>query len=111
MSSPSRSSGRIDFERVKAAALANAEPILRGLLPDGRREGAEWVARNPVRPDRRPGSFKVNVHTGKWSDFATGDRGGDLVGLVALLEGVDQRTAAIRLAEAMGVDPFEGVRP
>ena len=99
---------RIDFERVKAAALANAEAVVRGFLPEGRREGAEWVARTPLRDARRPGSFKVNLNSGKWGDFASGDRGGDLVSLAAFVAGVDQRTAAIRLAEALAIDPFEG---
>lgn len=102
--------GRIDFDRVNAAALRTADAVVTGLLPDGRREGAEWVARNPMRPDRRPGSFKINLTTGKWSDFATGDRGGDLVSLAAYVSGLPQREAACRLAESLGVDPFEGGR-
>ena len=73
--------GLVDFDRVNAAALRNADAVLRGLLPDGRREGAEWVACNPRRPDRKPGSFKINLNTGKWGDFATPDKGGDLVSL------------------------------
>ncbi len=108
MSPPVQTGGRIDFERVNQPALANAEAIVRGLLPDGRRERGEWVARNPLRDDHRPGSFKVNLNTGKWADFATGDRGGDLISLAAFVAGVDQRTAAIRLADALGIDPFRG---
>lgn len=106
MSAPQHQSGRIDFGRVKDASLASAEAILRGLLPDGRREGAEWVARNPARSDEKPGSFKVNINSGKWGDFATGDHGGDLVSLAAFLSGVDQREAAIRLARALSINPF-----
>lgn len=99
--------GRIDFARVSDAALARADGVVRGLLPDGRREGAEWVARNPLRQDRRLGSFKVNLHTGKWGDFSTGDRGTDLVSLAAYIAGVSQRDAAIRLAEQFAINPFE----
>ncbi len=98
---------RIDFDRVNAAALRHAAAVVQGLLPDGRREGAEWVARNPRRTDRKPGSFKINLVSGKWGDFATGDRGGDLVSLSAYVADVSQREAAIRLAESMGVDPYE----
>jgi hypothetical protein len=97
---------RIDFERVNAVALANAEVVMRGLCPDGRREGGEWVAKNPRRPDCALGAFKVNLRTGKWSDFARGDKGGDLVSLAAYVAGVGQREAAIRLGESLGVDPF-----
>ena len=97
---------RIDFDRVNAAALRSSEAVVRGLLPDGRRDGAEWVARNPLRDDRKPGSFKVNLVTGKWGDFATSDRGGDLVSLAAFVAALPQREAAIRLAESLGVDPY-----
>ncbi len=101
---------RIDFDRVASVALANAETVVAAFLRDGRREGREWVARNPRRPDKRLGSFKVNLTTGKWGDFAAGIAGGDLVGLVAYLLDLSQRDAAIRLADALGVDPFEGGR-
>ena len=99
-------SGRIDFERVNRSALARAVAVVRGLLPEGRMEGHEYVARNPLRPDKRLGSFKVNVSTGRWADFATGDGGGDLVSLAAFVSGLPQREAAIRLSESMGVSPW-----
>lgn len=99
-------SGRIDFGRVNGAALARSVAVVRGLLPEGRMEGHEYVARNPLRPDRRLGSFKVNISTGRWADFATGDGGGDLVSLAAFVSGLPQREAAIRLAESIGVSPW-----
>jgi hypothetical protein len=98
----------VDFDRVNAAALLNAEAVVRGLLPDGRREGVEWVAHNPCRDDRRLGSFKTNLLSGRWADFSSGDAGGDLISLTAYVAGLGQRDAAIRLAECLGVDPFEG---
>jgi len=101
------SSRRVDFDRVNRAALARSDDVLQSFLPDGRREGSEWVARNPTRQDHQSGSFKCSTNTGKWGDFATGDRGGDLVSLVAYIRGLPQREAAIRLAEALGVDPYE----
>jgi hypothetical protein len=45
--------------------------LLAQWLPDGKREGREWVARNPTRPDTHLGSFKTNLDTGIWCDFAT----------------------------------------
>lgn len=62
-------------------------------LPDGKVKGGEWVVRSPLRDDRRPGSFAVDLRTGLWYDHATGD-GGDLIGLHAQMYGVDTRTAA-----------------
>ena len=47
----------------------------------------------------------MNLSTGKWSDFATGDAGGDPVSLAAFLAGVGQAEAARRLSEMLGIDP------
>jgi hypothetical protein len=93
----------IDFERINRAALAVLPVVLRRLLPGGRILGHEYVARNPTRADRRAGSFKANVCTGKWADFATGDKGGDTVSLVAYVEGVSQSEAARLLSGMLGV--------
>jgi hypothetical protein len=98
---------RIAFSRIAAAALAHADMIARRWLPDGHREGAEWSSRNPLRNDRKRGSFKVNLATGKWADFATGDRGGDLVSLAAYLFRLSQAEAALKVADMLGVNPYE----
>lgn len=95
----------INFRRVAGAALARSDSILTRWLPDGRREGAEWVSRNPRRHDRRPGSFKVNLETGKWGDFASNAFGGDLVSLAAYLLGLSQTEAARKVAAMIGIDP------
>ncbi|NQW09547.1 MAG: hypothetical protein HQ481_06670 [Alphaproteobacteria bacterium] len=94
---------RLDFERINAAALSALPTLLSRWLPDGRREGHEWVARNPRRADRRPGSFRVNMNSGKWADFATDDRGGDVVSLAAYLANTGQAEAARSLADMLGV--------
>ncbi len=99
--------GRIDFRRINAAAVRNGEAVAKAFLPDGRREGAEWIALNPRRADRRPGSFKVNLATGRGADFATGDRFSDFIGLVAFVMAIGQREAALSLAECLGQHPFE----
>ncbi|PQO21992.1 hypothetical protein C2I36_15415 [Rhodobacteraceae bacterium WD3A24] len=93
----------IRFAAVSAACLAHLPELLATWLPDGRRVGNEWVARNPRRDDRRPGSFKINMRTGRWGDFATGDAGGDVVGLYAYLNGLGQIEAARELMDKLGV--------
>jgi hypothetical protein len=98
---------RIAFRRVADVALGHADALVRRWLPDGRREGVEWVARNPTRVDKRPGSFKINLQSGRWCDFATGDRGGDLIGLGAYLFYLDQAEAAHKIAAALGIDAYE----
>ncbi|MDR3374881.1 MAG: hypothetical protein P4L98_14225 [Ancalomicrobiaceae bacterium] len=98
---------RIAFQRIAAAALARSDEIVGRWLTDGRREGSEWVARNPTRSDHRPGSFKVNLRTGRWGDFSTGDKGGDLVALAAFLFSLDMGDAARSVADMCGVDAYE----
>jgi hypothetical protein len=98
---------RIAFPRIATAARASAAVLVSRWLPDGRREGAEWIALNPTRGDAKPGSFKINLRTGSWADFATGDRGGDLVGLAAYLFRLRQTEAALHVAKMLGVNPYE----
>ena len=93
----------INFEGISAAALRCSDLVVRRWLPGGKRQGREWVARNPTRSDRRIGSFSVNLATGRWSDFATGDRGGDLVSLAAYLFHISQADAARRVAGMLGL--------
>jgi len=90
------------FRTINALALARLPDILERWLPGGRYEGAEYVVQNPMREDRTPGSFKVNVKTGRWADFATGDKGGDPVSLAAYLSGLGQYAAAKELAGMLG---------
>ncbi len=97
--------GQVDFAKINAAALADLPRVLRRWLPDARVVGDELVARNPTRQDRRAGSFKIDIRTGMWADFATGDRGGDPISLIAYLDGSGQVEAARNLAPALGIDP------
>ena len=98
---------KIAFRRIAEAALPHAATLVRRWLPDGRREGPEWIAINPTRADARKGSFKMNVGTGRWSDFATGDAGGDLIALAAYLFRLRQHEAALKVAAMLGIDPYE----
>jgi hypothetical protein len=93
----------INFTAVAAVALPSLPLLVARWLPQGRREGREWVALNPTRADRSPGSFKVNLVTGRWADFATGHKGGDAISLAAHLHGLSQLEAASRLAEMLGL--------
>ncbi len=93
----------IDFSRINEAALRQIRPILERWLPDGRAEGNEYVALNPRRADRHRGSFRINLVSGKWADFATGDRGGDLISLAAYLGRLDQAAAARSVADMLGI--------
>ncbi len=102
---------KVNFGEVKAAALKQVFSLIERWLPDGRREGQEWVCRNPKRADKSAGSFKVNVFTGVWSDFATKDSGGDLISLYAYLCDLSQLDAAVALAQLLGIATDDGGKP
>lgn len=99
------------IKRVAAAALDSIDSILSHWLPGGKHEGREYKPRNPKRADNEPGSFSINLDTGAWSDFATRDKGLDLVALVAYLESETQGKAARRLAAFLGLEPEESSPP
>ena len=94
---------RIDFARLRADLQHRLPDIVRQLLPDGRLVGREWVTLNPTRHDRHAGSFRINIQTGRWADFATDDKGGDVISLAAYLEGTSQIEAARRLINMTAV--------
>jgi hypothetical protein len=94
---------RINFNAINVAALRALPLILSRWLPDGKRHGREFVAKNPTRADRSAGSFRINVVTGKWADFATGDRGIGVISLGAYLFRLTQPEAARFVAAMLGL--------
>lgn len=99
------------IKKVASIALGAIDSVLAHWLPGGKREGHEYLPLNPKRSDSEPGSFSINLRTGAWSDFATGDKGKDLVSLVAYLENETQGKAANRLAAFLGIEPEESNLP
>jgi hypothetical protein len=98
---PSRDS--VDFAAINRAAMAVLPSFLARRLPGGRVKGREYLALNPRRQDQHVGSFKVNLRSGKWADFACGAGGRDLISLVAYLDDLSQIEAAKRLAATLGM--------
>lgn len=95
------------IRQVAALALRAADYLVPEWLPDGRRQGGEWVAVNRARGDRRPGSFGVSLETGRWNDFADDTaKGGDLVSLLAYLRGCRQVDAAQEIDRQLGLGLF-----
>ncbi|MBD5417082.1 MAG: DUF3987 domain-containing protein [Desulfovibrio sp.] len=101
-------SSALDFQALNEAALAHCPGLLERLLPGGKLSGAEYVCGNL---GGGPGaSCSVNVHSGKWADFAAGQGGGDLISLVAEQRGVNQVEAARLLGDMVG-RPVETLPP
>ena len=97
----------IDFVAIAREAVMMLPAVLARVLPGGRVVGREYVVLNPRRIDHHLGSFKIRLtggRAGAWADFATDDRGGDVISLVAYIEQISQQEAARRLARMLGID-------
>jgi hypothetical protein len=92
----------IDFAAVSRAALPHLEALCRRWLPGGRPIGGEWTC-GSLRGEAG-NSCKVNLRTGRWADFATGERGGDVVALAAAVHRMTQADAARELARMLGLE-------
>lgn len=92
-----------EIRKIASYALGSIDSVLNHWLPGGRRNGQEYLPLNPKRGDSSPGSFSVNLKTGKWADFADHAAGNDLVSLVAYLEDCKQSDAAKNLAEFLNI--------
>ena len=92
----------INFQQIAERAIGFSHIICRSVLPNGKARANEWVALNPTRADRKLGSFRINLKTGKWADFATGDKGGDLISLVAYCTNSSQLESAKAIQNIIG---------
>ncbi len=92
---------RVDIADVARASLAHLPELCRRWLPGGRIKGREWTC---GALSGEPGqSCRVNLRTGRWCDFATGQKGGDAVSLCAAIHHLSQKEAAERLAAMLGM--------
>lgn len=95
--------GKLDFDKINAEAMALFASLVRTWLPDGSLQGREWMPRNPTRNDRHPGSFLINIDTGCFYDFATGEGGRGAIALYAYINKVSYYKAAEMLAHELGI--------
>ena len=96
----------LDYKRVADSALLRARHLVPHWLPRGKWGGSgEWKAFNPRRADRTLGSFSVNCRSGQWADFATNNRGGDLISLYAYLYNTSQHDACLVVAQECNESP------
>lgn len=91
----------VDFDRIAAAALAQAERLCHEWL-GGKRQGHEWLGERRVNGG--PGdSWSVNLTTGAWLHGAGDERGGDIISLYAALNHCEQAAAARAVGELCNV--------
>ena len=93
-------SASVPFAEIASAALAHASRLVPEWLPAGRLRGQEFVCGGL---DGSPGeSLSINIKRGMWSDFATGEKGGDLISLYAAINRKSQVDAARELSQSLG---------
>lgn len=86
----------IDFEALNRELLSQAATWVPQLIPGGRFRGVEYVCASIE--GGHGDSFKVNISTGRFADFAnTEHRGNDLIALFATVKGLPMREAALAL--------------
>jgi len=74
-----------DFALIKQRYRENPIAVLQQLVGQGKIEGSDYLALNPRRKDSKLGSFRIDINTGRFHDFATGDRGGSVIDLAAFV--------------------------
>ena len=85
----------IPITELNRILLRQSNYVLGEWLPEGHLSGKEYKARNPLREDKGIGSFLINSESGVWSDFATGDKGGNLVELYGYIKGISDQQQLI----------------
>jgi putative DNA primase/helicase len=98
----------IRFAELAKALLDQASTLLPQWLPDGTQRGHEYVCAG--LSGGRGTSCSVNVNTGQWADFATGEQGGDLLSLYAAIEGLTMGKAALQVARELGLEDVAGIQ-
>lgn len=94
----------INYKAIKEQARINSHSLLKLWLPNGVIKAHEYIALNPTRHDQHLGSFRINMRSGQWADFATSDRGGDLIALLAYLDHSTQSQAARKISSLLGLE-------
>lgn len=89
------------FEQIQSVSLANADRLLAGWFPRGRRVGKEFCVGNLAGDAGE--SLKINLTTGKGADFATGEGWPDLIGIRAAMLRIDRTAGARSVGDELGI--------
>jgi hypothetical protein len=103
------STRKVDYAEINDRLLPMLPSLIAEWLPAGRKEGREYVCGDLQGNSGK--SLSINLATGRWCDFATDDKGGDIVSLYAALKGLRQSEAATELSERHGLGFLPANRP
>lgn len=99
----------IDFESLNRDLLSQVRLLLPAWLPAGKLVGQEFCC-GSLRGEVGD-SLKVNINTGIWADFASNDKGGDLISLYASINGLSQIESAQQLVVKIGHNSLNSPTP
>ena len=93
----------ISVREIVAQLTSNVAALCQHLLPNGRREGAEWRC-GSVRgePGQSLGIHLTGAKAGVWSDFAAGSSG-DLLDLIEAVLDIDKGEAVSWAKDWLGI--------
>ncbi len=98
----------IKFSELAEALLIRADSLVQAWLPGGVQRGHEYVCGS--LSGGSGSSCAVNLTNGKWGDFATDEKGNDLISLYAAINGLTMGKAAVQVAREEGLEDVAGVQ-
>lgn len=98
----------INFAALAEALLSRAHDLVLSWLPGGVLNNREYKCGSLSGGKGR--SFSVNLDNGRWADFNTEDKGGDLISLYAKINGLDMGKAAVEIARKEGLEDVANIR-
>ncbi len=88
----------LDFKSIALGLMTQVNNIIIDLLPSGELKGKHWTCGDIN--GSKGNSFKFNIETGVWRDFANSESGGkDIISLYAKQKNLNMRDAAIELRQ------------
>ena len=99
-----------DFTGLAAHLLLRIRDVIPSLVPGGKLVGKEYECASIYGGPGK--SFRINMETGLWADFAKDQAGGDIIALYAEIHGVTQGQAYEHLAREYNYSqPIERAEP
>lgn len=97
----------INFSALADTMLSMAADVVPAWMPGGRHSSPEYICGSLQGGEGR--SCSVNLTTGKWSDFQSGEAGHDLVSLYAAIHEISNGKAARQLAQEYSLESVAGI--
>jgi hypothetical protein len=98
----------IKFNELAEALLSRIDTLVPAWLPGGVTRGHEYVCGSLHGGSGT--SCSINLTTGQWADFASDEKGGDLISLYASMHGLTMGKAALQVARDEGLEDVAGVQ-